>query len=111
MIVLEDADLEAAVAAANFGAFMNQGQICMSTERIVVESPIAELFARELAAKASALKVGDPSSPIRRSVRSSTGAPSSVSKYLLTMLSQRAPQYSVVEKHKVPATCQPCCTV
>jgi len=63
MIVLEDADLEAAVAAANFGAFMNQGQICMSTERIVVESRIAEDFARKLAAKASALKVGDPLQP------------------------------------------------
>jgi benzaldehyde dehydrogenase (NAD) len=63
MIVLEDADLEAAVAAANFGAFMNQGQICMSTERIVVESRIAEAFGRKLAAKASALKVGDPLQP------------------------------------------------
>jgi vanillin dehydrogenase len=63
MIVLEDADMEAAVAAANFGAFMNQGQICMSTERIVVESRIAEDFARKLAAKASALKVGDPLQP------------------------------------------------
>src|ERR1700722_4522826 len=63
MIVLADADVEAAVAAANFGAFMNQGQICMSTERIVVESPIAGDFARELATKASALKVGDPLQP------------------------------------------------
>jgi vanillin dehydrogenase len=63
MIVLEDADVDAAVAAANFGAFMNQGQICMSTERIVVESPIAEAFGRKLAAKASALKVGDPLQP------------------------------------------------
>jgi acyl-CoA reductase-like NAD-dependent aldehyde dehydrogenase len=60
MVVLEDADVEAAVAAANFGAFMNQGQICMSTERIVVESVIADEFGRKLAAKAAALKVGDP---------------------------------------------------
>jgi len=60
MIVLADADLEAAVSAANFGAFMNQGQICMSTERIVVEKPIAEEFARKLAAKGQALKMGDP---------------------------------------------------
>ena len=63
MIVLEGADIEAAVAAANFGAFMNQGQICMSTERIIVERPIAEEFARRLTAKASALKVGDPLQP------------------------------------------------
>lgn len=63
MIVLEDADIEAAVAAANFGAFMNQGQICMSTERIIVERPVAEEFGRLLAAKASGLKVGDPMQP------------------------------------------------
>ncbi len=63
MIVLEDAEIEAAVAAANFGAFMNQGQICMSTERIVVERPIAEVFGRALAVKAAALKVGDPLQP------------------------------------------------
>ncbi|MFP3701195.1 aldehyde dehydrogenase family protein, partial [Burkholderia sp. SIMBA_013] len=35
-IVLDDADIDAAVAAAAFGAYMNQGQICMSTERIIV---------------------------------------------------------------------------
>ncbi|HYL47091.1 MAG TPA: aldehyde dehydrogenase [Candidatus Limnocylindrales bacterium] len=63
MIILGDADLDAAVAAANFGAFMNAGQICMSTERIVAERPIAEAFAKKLAAKASALKVGDPLQP------------------------------------------------
>jgi vanillin dehydrogenase len=63
MVVLEDADLDAAVSAANFGAFMNQGQICMSTERIVVERTIADEFAKKLAAKANALKVGDPLQP------------------------------------------------
>jgi acyl-CoA reductase-like NAD-dependent aldehyde dehydrogenase len=63
LIVLEDADLESAVAAAKFGAFMNQGQICMSTERIVVERPIAEEFARRLVAKTVTLKVGDPLQP------------------------------------------------
>jgi vanillin dehydrogenase len=60
MIILADADLDAAVAAANFGAFMNAGQICMSTERIVAEKPVAETFAKKLAAKAATLKVGDP---------------------------------------------------
>src|SRR5271155_869522 len=63
MIVLKDADIDAAVSAANFGAFMNQGQICMSTERIVVEKPIAEEFAKKLAAKAQSLKMGDPMAP------------------------------------------------
>ena len=37
LIVLDDADLDAAVDAAAFGAFANQGQICMSTERIIVD--------------------------------------------------------------------------
>jgi benzaldehyde dehydrogenase (NAD) len=63
LIVLADADVDAAVSAANFGAFMNQGQICMSTERIVVEKPIAEDFAKRLAAKGQALKMGDPLDP------------------------------------------------
>jgi acyl-CoA reductase-like NAD-dependent aldehyde dehydrogenase len=55
LIVLEDADLEEAVNAAAFGAFMNAGQICMSTERIIVVDAIADEFARRLAGKARAL--------------------------------------------------------
>ncbi|MGH2835150.1 MAG: aldehyde dehydrogenase [Solirubrobacteraceae bacterium] len=62
-VVLEDADLDAAAAAANFGAFMHQGQICMSTERIVVDRRVADEFAQKLAARASSLKVGDPRDP------------------------------------------------
>jgi len=62
-VVLEDADLDAAAAAANFGAFMHQGQICMSTERIVVDHRVADEFAEKLAARASSLKVGDPRDP------------------------------------------------
>lgn len=60
LVVLEDADLEQAVAAAAFGAFMNQGQICMSTERIVVEQGIADDFAAALAGKAASVRAGDP---------------------------------------------------
>ncbi|MGC2506509.1 MAG: aldehyde dehydrogenase, partial [Candidatus Acidiferrales bacterium] len=63
MVVFGDADIDAAVSAANFGAFMNQGQICMSTERIVVEKSIADDFAKKLAAKAQSLKIGDPMAP------------------------------------------------
>ncbi|MFZ0884891.1 MAG: aldehyde dehydrogenase family protein, partial [Candidatus Acidiferrales bacterium] len=44
MIVLGDAELDDAVAAAAFGAFMNQGQICMSTERILVQDTVADEF-------------------------------------------------------------------
>jgi vanillin dehydrogenase len=61
LIVLDDADLDAAVNAAAFGAFLNQGQICMSTERIVVDSKIAEEFVKRLSAKAAGLPVRDPS--------------------------------------------------
>jgi vanillin dehydrogenase len=63
MVVLPDADLDEAVAAAKFGAFMHQGQICMSTERIVADRSIADPLAEGLAEKASALKVGDPRDP------------------------------------------------
>lgn len=60
MIVLEDADLDAAVAAAAFGAYMNQGQICMSTERLIVDNKIADTFVQMLTEKVKSLKVGDP---------------------------------------------------
>ena len=60
MLILADADLDYAVNASTFGAFLHQGQICMSTRRIIVERPIAEEFTARLAAKASSLKTGDP---------------------------------------------------
>ncbi len=60
MLVLEDADLDEAVKAASFGAYMNQGQICMSTERLVVVESVAEAFAEKLAAKVSTMATGDP---------------------------------------------------
>ncbi|OXH82070.1 salicylaldehyde dehydrogenase, partial [Burkholderia multivorans] len=60
LVVLDDADLDAAVAAAAFGAFANSGQICMSTERIVVDASIADAFAAKLADKAASLPLGDP---------------------------------------------------
>jgi acyl-CoA reductase-like NAD-dependent aldehyde dehydrogenase len=62
LVILDDADLDAAVNAAAFGAFMNQGQICMSTERIVVQETIADAFVERFAAKAKALPSGDPRS-------------------------------------------------
>lgn len=59
-IVLDDADIDAAVAAAAFGAYMNQGQICMSTERIIVLDSIADTFVEAFAKKATSLTAGDP---------------------------------------------------
>lgn len=63
LVVLRDADLDRAAAAASFGAFFHQGQICMSTERIVVDRAVADRLAEKLAARASALPVGDPREP------------------------------------------------
>jgi len=60
LVVLADADLDEAVKAAAFGAFMNQGQICMSTERIVVVESVADAFAEKFAAKVRTLVAGDP---------------------------------------------------
>jgi acyl-CoA reductase-like NAD-dependent aldehyde dehydrogenase len=63
LIVLADADPEYAVNASAFGAFLHQGQICMSARRIIVERPIADVFVEKLAAKTMALKAGDPKEP------------------------------------------------
>src|SRR5215211_5458714 len=63
MVVLEDADLDEAVAAAKFGAFMHQGQICMSTERVVVDRSVSDAFTGKLVERAEALKMGDPREP------------------------------------------------
>ncbi|HBF28255.1 aldehyde dehydrogenase [Rhizobium sp.] len=60
LIVLEDADLEEAAKAAAFGAFFNQGQICMSTERIILLDAIADDFMRLFVAKAKALRADNP---------------------------------------------------
>ena len=60
LIVLADADLEYAVNASAFGAFLHQGQICMSARKIIVERPIADEFVERLAEKTKTLKAGDP---------------------------------------------------
>ncbi|MEG3085994.1 aldehyde dehydrogenase [Sphingomonas sp. PB4P5] len=60
LLVLDDADLDEAVKAAAFGAFMNSGQICMSTERIIVVDSVADAFAEKFAAKVNTLAVGNP---------------------------------------------------
>ncbi len=60
LLVLADADIDAAVDATVFGAFANQGQICMSTERVIVERSVADEFAQKLAKRVAALPVGNP---------------------------------------------------
>lgn len=61
LLVFDDADLDAAVNAAVFGAFMHQGQICMSTERIIVHESVADDFVAKFTARVAALKTGKPS--------------------------------------------------
>lgn len=60
MVVLDDADLDEAVQAAAFGSYFNQGQICMSTDRIIVHSKVADAFVDKLSAKARSMKAGKP---------------------------------------------------
>ncbi|MET9632895.1 aldehyde dehydrogenase family protein [Lentzea sp. NPDC006480] len=63
LLVLDDADLDYAVDAATFGSFHNAGQICMSTDRILVHQAVAEEFTTKLAAKVGSLPHGDPADP------------------------------------------------
>ncbi|UCU93903.1 aldehyde dehydrogenase [Hydrogenophaga taeniospiralis] len=63
LVVLDDANIEDAVNGAAFGAFANSGQICMSTERIIVDQKIADEFVKKFSDKAKALPVGDPRKP------------------------------------------------
>jgi aldehyde dehydrogenase (NAD+) len=58
MIVLEDADLDKAAEAANFGSFMHQGQVCMSTEKLLVHERVYEPFMEKFLKRAARLKTG-----------------------------------------------------
>ncbi len=60
LVVLDDADIEETVNGTAFGAFANSGQICMSTERIIVDNKIADTFIPALTEKARNLPLGDP---------------------------------------------------
>ena len=59
-VVLDDANIDEAVKAAVFGSFLYQGQICMSTERLVVDEAVADEFVAKFAARAKELVMGDP---------------------------------------------------
>ncbi len=60
LIVCDDADLERATQAANFGSFMHQGQICMSVEKVLVQERLFDAFLARFVERAAQLKVGDP---------------------------------------------------
>ena len=63
MIILDDADIDNCVGAATFGAFLHQGQVCMNTRKIYVDSKLHDIFVDKLAAKVRTLKMGDPRDP------------------------------------------------
>lgn len=63
LVVLDDADLEKAVGAALIGRFMHQGQICMSTNRIIVDAVLYDRFVEAYTEAAKAVKYGDPNEP------------------------------------------------
>ena len=59
LIVLEDADMERATSSASFGAFMHQGQICMSVEKVLVHEAIYDEFLQKFIARAGKIKTGN----------------------------------------------------
>jgi len=63
LVVLDDADLEQAVHAAVVGRFMHCGQICMSTNRIIVDATRYDAFLERFVERVKALRVGDPNDP------------------------------------------------
>ncbi|SOE70802.1 benzaldehyde dehydrogenase (NAD+) [Burkholderia sp. D7] len=60
IVVLDDADVDAASSSGAWGAFLHQGQICMQTGRHLVHRSLAEQYASKLAERARKLAVGDP---------------------------------------------------
>ena len=63
LIILEDADPDLAVDAAVFGAFMNSGQLCMSTDRIIIHHSLVSRFIPRYVERVAALPAGDPADP------------------------------------------------
>jgi acyl-CoA reductase-like NAD-dependent aldehyde dehydrogenase len=62
-IILDDADLERAVAGTAFGCFSNAGQICQSSERILVSARVHDGVVEGLVERARAIRLGHPLDP------------------------------------------------
>ena len=60
IMVLDDADLDLAVNAAVFSRFAHQGQVCMCSNRILVQRGVYQKFLEKFVDRVSKLKVGDP---------------------------------------------------
>jgi len=63
LIVLDDADLDAAVTAAVSGSYLNAGQVCIAVKRIILQEKIADQFAEEMVSQTKKVKVGNPLDP------------------------------------------------
>ncbi|WP_223693559.1 aldehyde dehydrogenase family protein [Leifsonia poae] len=63
VLVLDDADVEEAVKAVTFGAFLHQGQVCMNSRKVYVARSLHDEFVDGLAERVQALKIGDPTDP------------------------------------------------
>ena len=61
LVVLDDADLDLAVELTVMGRFLHQGQICMSTNRVIVDAQIYDAYVEKLLARATQIPCGDPS--------------------------------------------------
>lgn len=62
-IVLKDADMELAARSIAEGCFANAGQVCSSTERILVHKSVYEAFLERMVDHARQIKLGDPFDP------------------------------------------------
>ncbi|VVM60081.1 Succinate semialdehyde dehydrogenase [NAD(P)+] Sad [Pseudomonas fluorescens] len=61
-IVLNDADLDAAVQAALIGRFQNSGQVCAAAKRLIIEEGVVEAFTAKFLEASRAMVMGDPTS-------------------------------------------------
>lgn len=61
LVVLDDADLDLAVELTVMGRFLHQGQICMSSNRVIVDEKIYDAYVEKLLARAKQIPCGDPS--------------------------------------------------
>jgi aldehyde dehydrogenase (NAD+) len=59
-VIFDDANLDAAAKAAAAGIFFNAGQVCSAGSRVLVQESVYDEVVERLAARASALRIGDP---------------------------------------------------
>ncbi|WP_321422470.1 lactaldehyde dehydrogenase [uncultured Methanobacterium sp.] len=63
LVVMDDANLEAAVMGAVGGSYLNAGQVCIAVKRIIVHENVADQFIEDLVSRSKKLKIGNPMDP------------------------------------------------